>query len=287
MKINLYILLVFIGFITTAQTNTEIYLFDFKQTNNSFELSNPVNISKNQGYDSQPFFTKDSKKILFSSNNNGQTDIVKYTIESKQKEVLLNTSASEYSPTPIPNTNEISYIKLEENGTQLLWKIDLKTNVETILIPDLKIGYHAWIDNNTLISFVLGTPQTLQLNNLNTKENRILGSEIGRSLHKIPGSENCSYINKSNNEYTINSFNPSTKNIEIVTKLPFQVEDIAWTPKGSIITTHNDTFYLFDAIHSTQWNEIKKTKQFEMLKGITRIAVSPDGTKIAIVVTGK
>lgn len=270
-----------------AQNNTEIYLFDFEQLGNSFQISNPINISNNVGYDSQPFFTSDSKNILFASNNNGQTDIANYTIISQQKEFLSNTSASEYSPTFIPNKNAISYIKLEENGTQLLWKLDLITKKETILIPYLKIGYHTWVDNNSIVSFVLGSPPTLQLSKLDTKENIVIDYAIGRSLHKIPGSEKISYVNKTNDEWTINTLNPLTNTYEILTKLPFQVEDLTWTPSNSIIITFNDTFYLFDANNSKQWHEIPNTKQFEMLKGITRLAVSPDGTKMAIVVTGK
>lgn len=43
-----------------AQSNTEVYLFDLKKNNNSFELSNQRNISNNEGYDNQPSFYNDN-----------------------------------------------------------------------------------------------------------------------------------------------------------------------------------------------------------------------------------
>ncbi|MDO9261315.1 MAG: steroid delta-isomerase, partial [Flavobacteriaceae bacterium] len=198
------------GFYTHAQTSTEIYVFDLNYVDGKIVLSNPINISDNEGYDSQPFFLPNADEILFSSNRNGQTDLVKYSLKTNQKEWLINTSASEYSPKLTPKNNAVSYIKLEENGTQLLWSFDLKTQKESILIPDLKIGYHVWFDENTLISFVLGEPNTLQISDLNSKTHKIVSENIGRSLHKIPNQNLVSFVSKKENIWTINSLNPKS-----------------------------------------------------------------------------
>ena len=53
-----------------AQDNigeTEIYIADLKKSGSKFTFSTPVNISRHAGYDNQPFFTADSRYILFSS----------------------------------------------------------------------------------------------------------------------------------------------------------------------------------------------------------------------------
>ncbi len=270
-----------------SQTNTEIFVFDFLKTKNGFIISNPINISNNDGYDSQPHFTKDSNEVLFSSNNKGQTDLVRYSLLTNQKTVLLNTPASEYSPTPIPNIDAISYIKLEADGTQLLWKLDLTKQKEAVLIPNLKIGYHVWTQENDIVSFVLGNPQTLQYTNLKTNQTRVIDSLIGRSLHKIPTTNLISYISKLSDIWCINSFNPVTMSIKKIIDLPFNVEDITWTPDGSVIVAHKSTFYLFDSTLAAQWIEIKDTENFTMLQNITRISVSPNGKKLAVVISDK
>ena len=65
MKKFLYLVL-FSGFTTFAQTNTEVYVFDLKKTDDGYSLTNKKNISNNKGYDSQPHFY-DNNTILFAS----------------------------------------------------------------------------------------------------------------------------------------------------------------------------------------------------------------------------
>ncbi|MDP2089838.1 MAG: hypothetical protein Q8J84_10615 [Flavobacteriaceae bacterium] len=273
------------GFYTQAQSSTEIYVFDFKNTDEKITLTNPVNISDNEGYDSQPFFLPNVDEILFSSNRNGQTDLVKYSLKTNQKEWLINTSASEYSPTLTPQNDAVSYIKLEENGTQLLWSFDLKTQKETILIPDLKIGYHVWFDENTIVSFVLGEPNTLQISDLNSKTHQIVSQQIGRSLHKTPHQKLISFVSKSDSIWSINSLNPLNGEIKLITKIPFQIEDLTWTPDGKILISNNDALFLYEP-DTKNWKEVVTLKPFN-LSGITRLAVSSNGKKIALVVQGK
>ena len=268
-----------------AQSSTEIYVFDFINVDGKISIANPINISDNEGYDSQPFFLPNADEILFSSNRNGQTDLVKYSLKTNQKEWLINTSASEYSPTLTLKNNAVSYIKLEENGTQLLWSFDLKTQKEFILIPDLKIGYHVWFDENTLISFVLGEPNTLQISDLNSKTHKIVNENVGRSLHKIPNQNLVSFVSKKEKIWTINSLNPLNDEIKLIAEIPFQVEDLTWTPDGEILISNNETLYLFD-IKTNSWKEVVSLINYE-LKKITRLAVSADGEKICLVVQGK
>lgn len=286
MKNSIAILIFFVfGWHTQAQIATEILVFDLIQVDENYLIANPINISNNEGYDSQPFFLPNADEILFSSHRNGQTDLVKYCLKTNQKEWMFNTSASEYSPTLTPKNDAISYIKLEENGTQLLWSFDLKTQKETILIPDLKIGYHVWFDENTLISFVLGEPNTLQVSDLQTQTHKIVSASIGRSLHKIPHQNLISFVSKSDAIWSINSLNPLNGAIKLITNIPFQVEDLTWTPAGEIVISYKDSLFIFD-FKTTVWKELALLKQDE-LKGITRLAICPNGKKIALVVQGK
>ena len=67
-----------------SQNNTEVYLFDITKTTDGYELNNKLNISNNEGYDNQPHFY-DNNTLLFVSSRDGQTDIVKYTINTGEK----------------------------------------------------------------------------------------------------------------------------------------------------------------------------------------------------------
>ena len=158
----LWIVLLLFGGLSPAQPSTEVYLFDLAYQNGRYSLSKPINISQNKGYDNQPSFLADGTGVLFVQNHDGQTEVMRYDVGTRKKERLTNSTASEYSPTPMPGNSRFSTIVLEKDGTQLLWSFTMKGKDGKVVRPDLKIGYHAWIDGNTLFSFVLGDPMTLQ-----------------------------------------------------------------------------------------------------------------------------
>src|SRR5215472_4877018 len=50
-----------------APPDTEIYLLPMKIADGAITLGAPADITNNPGYDNQPFFTADSRSILFTS----------------------------------------------------------------------------------------------------------------------------------------------------------------------------------------------------------------------------
>jgi Tol biopolymer transport system component len=84
-------------------------MFDLKLAQDNIEVSNMINISNNDGYDNQPFFENDTI-IYYSSNRNGQTDILKYNRFNDSKQFINNSDGSEYSPQKFQNaTNYLPF----------------------------------------------------------------------------------------------------------------------------------------------------------------------------------
>jgi len=280
------VITLFLVTLSYSQSNTEVYLFDFSQNGENISISNPVNISNNKGYDNQPSFLANGKAVLFASTRNKQTDIVLYNIKSRTKKWLTKTSGSEYSPTQTPNKKYFTSILLEKNGRQLLWQYSFNNRTPKIVVENLKIGYHTWYDKNTLVSFVLGNPATLQVSNLKSKTNTIIAKNIGRSLHKIPHLKFISYIGFNDTLPKIYAINPITKEQKFITNALTKAQDMAWTPNGTIIMGKDDKLYKFTPDVDTHWVAFASLKQYN-LTGITRIAVSKKNNKIAVVVSGK
>jgi len=269
-----------------AQPAHEVYLFDFikNDSTNTYTLKNPINISDNKGlYDNQPSFLNDGMGVLFSSTRNDQTDIVLYDIESKEKRWMTNSTGSEYSPQQTPNKKFFSAIKLDTDDTQLLWHYSFRRKKPRVLVDKLKIGYHAWLNEKVIVSFVLGDPATLQVNNLKYKIKYPIDKNIGRSIHKIPTTELISIISLEHDEPEIYSIDPTNSEKKYLADALKGSQDMTWTPDKTIIMGRANKLYKLKPGTDKNWIEIASLEPFS-LNGITRIAVSPLGNKIAIVV---
>lgn len=269
---------------STAQSGTEVYLFDLAIDGESWTLSNPQNISQNEGYDNQPSFSPDGSTLYYTSNRDGETDLVAFEIETGNKTWLTNTeSRSEYSPTVTPDGEHISFITLSSDGIQEFREIHVNSGEETLIENDPIIGYFVWIDEVSYLCFVLATedqPSTLQIHNTETGERKILGENPGRSFHKIPGAKAVSFIQTIEEEPVVFAYYIENESRQMVHSTLEDSQDMVWLPNGDIIMGSGSTLYISS---NENWKELINLSSFS-LSGITRMAVHPGGTKIAIVV---
>ncbi|WP_204336046.1 VOC family protein [Leptobacterium flavescens] len=269
--------------VSWAQPGTEVYLFKLSK---NLELSTPQNTSGNPGfYDNQPSFLNNNT-LLFSSTRNGQTDIRKVGLDNGEDVWITATDGSEYSPLKIPGREAASSIRLDKDGKQLLYAYNFKDGKPEVLVNDLVIGYHVWFDKDHIVSFVLGEESSLVVSDLKNGSNKTYQKKIGRSLHKIPGSKLISYISKENDQWEIRSLDPLTGNSKLIVPTLENAEDMCWTPDGTIIMGKGDTLYKYDPKTDSEWTKLISLSSFG-LDGITRVSVSPQGDKIAVVVTEK
>src|SRR5688572_6339866 len=266
-----------------AQPASEIYLFDLKIKKDKITLSNGKNITNHNGYDNQPFFLPNEPLIYYTqADTSGRTDIIAYDYSKNSTKKVTETSEREYSPTLTPDGKFLSCIIQRDNGVQDLGKYPVAGGPPVVLIDNLKVGYHAWVNSTHLILFVLGEPNTLRWYSLSNKRDTILAGSIGRSLHKIPKTDDMSFVDKSADTWLIKKLDTKTKSTSDITlSLPGR-EDLSWTPHGKIIMSDGEKLYYFDAGRSETWKEVEGMSTLK-LKGITRLSVNKKGDKIAIV----
>jgi len=268
-----------------AQPASEIYLFDLKIKKDKITLSNGKNITNHNGYDNQPFFHTNEPLIYYTqADTSGRTDIMVYDYSKNSTGKITETSEREYSPTLTPDGKFLSCIIQRDDGVQDLGKYPVAGGPPVVLIDNLKVGYHAWVSGTDLILFVLGEPNTLRWYSLSNKRDTILAGNIGRSLHKIPKTDDMSFVDKSADRWLIKKLDTKTKNISnITTSLPGR-EDLSWTPDGKIIMSDGEKLFYFHPGGLDVWTEVEGMSTLK-LKGITRLSVNKKGDKIAIVAT--
>jgi hypothetical protein len=273
------------AFSTSAQTGSEIYLFDLKVKKGSFSISNGKNITNHVGYDNQPSFHPTEPIIYFSSfNTEGRSDIKSYNYKTDLIKNITTTSEREYSPTVTPDQKFLSCIIQRDNNAQDLGKYPINGGEPVVFINDLIVGYHAWINTEQLMLFVLGQPNTLQFYDLTTKKGEVIESNVGRSIHKIPEEEAVSYVFKrGDKDWLIRKFDPAAKATSDILPTLEGSEDMCWTPDGKILMTKGSEIFSIDPATEKEWKAVVTDVPFT--KGITRLSVSKDGKKLAVVVS--
>lgn len=261
--------------------STDLWVATLSGSEAGLSVTDPINVTDRDGYDNQPSFLPDGSGILYASGRDGlQTDVYRYDLATGEISRVTETPASEFSPTPLPGGGFATIH--EAAGEQLLWRFELDGTEGGAILPQVQpVGYQAWADADRVAIYVLGQPATLQLGNLATGEVRVVASDIGRSLHKVPGAEAISFVDMSAGEvWYVRQLDLATGEIaELVPTLAGR-EDMAWTPDGTILMGDGAELYAWRPGGS--WFRIADLASAG-IEGITRLAVSPAGDRIAIV----
>lgn len=266
-----------------SQSSTEVYLADLKWIDGGLKIGHPKNISNNEGYDNQPSFYDDNR-LLFSSTLNGQTDIALYDIKSESKSWMSDTpNGGEYSPLRIPGQDDISAIRLDENGLQRLYRYEFKTGKHKELIAHLKVGYHIWYNDHIIVCTVLvENRMDLVVVNLQDNTRYTMQKNVGRSLHKIPQTDLISYISKENDTMLVKSMHPISGATSSIVGLFGPSEDVAWTNNGTLLAGYKNNLLGFDYLTGQSWKLLFSFVEKE-IPAISRLAISPNGKRVAFV----
>jgi hypothetical protein len=267
-----------------AQGNADIYLAALGRDGDKLVFTAPVKISEGPGYNNQPSFAPDGSGVFYSSADGPQTDIFFYSFGDKKSSRRTSTPDSEYSPLILPAGNEFSVIQLvlaegPRKGAQPLLAFPLQGGSPRLLYEQgKKTGYHAWVDADRFVAFVLGEPNRLELVNLKTGEAVTLAENIGRALFKAPGTDDAVLFSR---EGVIKKVNLVTNALEDVIALKGG-DFFCPMPDGGLLTAAGAEVFLFRPGRDETWVKVGDFSAYG-LTSISRLAVDSQGRWIAFV----
>lgn len=271
-----------------AAPQTDIYLAPLSLFDGLYYLGDLRNITNRpEAYDNQPFFTPDSRSILYAAGyedgNDGQTEIHRYYIASMRVTRITRTAESEYSPTPFPGDRAFSAVRVEADSTQRLWRFTMEgMNAEPVLRDVAPVGYHAWGNENEVLLFVLGDPPTLQVADVTTGSAEVVALGPGPSLHKIPNRNAWSFVERvAGGESWISELNVGTHEAVRLIRTPDAADFHAWTPEGVLLAASGGRILQWDPEVGEDWRLVADLTHMDV--DFSRIAVSPDGSRLAVV----
>lgn len=261
----------------------DITLFDLTVTEAELAIANPQVITNKVGYDNQPKFI-DNQSLYFTSMEDINADIWHWQQDEGRAgtiKQLTKTLESEYSPTPVPHkSGSFSTIRVEHDGTQRLWQVNEDGSFE-LLFKDVKpVGYHVW-QGQDIAMFVLGEPHRLEIATLGQETTKVIDKSIGRCLANVPGSDHISYTVEVDGKHQLKTYNFAKESFQTLITLPNNSQDYAWLDSDTLISS-NGTNLLWRDLSGENWQKVTVPEGTDF-KSLSRIAISPDMSKIALV----
>src|SRR5437868_14047504 len=130
---------------------TDVWLFQIKEEKSSApRLEKPLNITSRPGYDNQPSFSADSKKIFYVTiGADKQADIFVYTVGNKKISQFTHSAESEYSPVQSGDRKFITTVLVEKDSTQRIHFINSQTAADEKKFDFDSVGYYTFLNQDT------------------------------------------------------------------------------------------------------------------------------------------
>lgn len=275
----------------SGQAPTELWMFNLEKNHEGFHsLTTPRFLSAFNplGYTNQPWFTPKSELLLsISKIGDDQHDIFQVNFSEKTVRQMTNTSVNEFSPRYTPDNESLSVLVQVPGDSidQQVCRVPLSDGKYTSLTPGIKdVGYYAWLDKDHLALYRLaGDDNHLMLYDLNEQRSKRITSSVGRTLVSDQRG-GILYIHKFDPDYWyLKRYNSTTMTIDILAETPGKSEDFAVTPDGVCIMGVGSKLFSLPLNGGKEWRSIGDLSSLG-INQITRLAISPDGTKIVMVV---
>ena len=267
-----------------GESSTDIYLYSVGGIP-LVSRGRLANLTARAGYDNQPFWDGNSR-LLYTSQHDGQYDIYAIEFSTSRIERVTSTPESEYSAAPTPDGSAISVVRVERDSAQRLWRFPANGGSPSLILPDIRpVGYYAWLDSATLALFVLGSPNSLRIADTRTGQARVVANGLGRSLQRVPGGRKASFLHRVGSRWILKTVSPDPRPdgsfaIDSIAVMPDSADYVAWRSETELYTAAGSRVLRLRIPGS--WEEVADLAE-SGVRGISRLALSPDGRRLALV----
>lgn len=269
-------------------------------------VSGVTNITPVKGANFQPAFTRDSAAVLYVSDRTGSTNVYRYTLASGKTTAVTSTSHNLYSPTPLPDGSGFSAIRVVtadpnygiESKEPSLWRFGWNGQEIAPVIPTMRVGYHAWLDDQRLAVFIVDdvadrNAHRVQLVNRATGKATTLTDKPGRSLGRTPNGKRATFIDQTDAaHWRISAMGEGDAAPQVLVETPVgpdgekdpnRSQYFVWLPDASLLMARGHLLLRWDGQPGGSFKPFAELA--DVGGAIRNIAVSPDGKHLAFSVT--
>lgn len=263
--------------------DTDIWLFKLvKDKEKGVILKDPLNVTQRKGYDNQPSFSADEKKIYYVSiRDDKQADIYFYDLKGKKNVRLSNSMAeSEYSPVPTEDGRFLTSVTVENDSSQRIHFINAETGNYDHKYDVDSVGYYTFLNADTVVYYKLTEPHSLRYYVDHTKEDNKIASAPIRTF-KAVNRHTLIYGTKDSVKVTFFKYNFFLGKAEKYCEYPSLNEDVIWHNTLGLVKSEHDKLYNYHE-QKKQWVLLYDLSSFG-IKKITRFVFDPKGKYLVLV----
>jgi hypothetical protein len=267
---------------------TEVWLGKLDMEDGQFAVSELRNISSHPGYDNQPAFFPDGESLLFATEAGSLSETglgihaVRYWIGSGESVPLVK--ARGFSPTPTADGKQLTTLR---EGT--VWLHELDGTPLRILLPHVKTaGYYTRIDEERWVLFMNEEKRHIAIwDEARSSLTRVVPDAV-TAPYCIPGTNAVTFVvqeGESKKLMRLDLHDDHGSLDRVLATIPFLTSGAhVWTLRGTLLMASGNAIHEWHPDHPEDWPVVHRFTDPD-LQGITRIALSPDAGRIALVST--
>ena len=280
---------------TTASAQiltTEVWLGSLDMRDGRFAVSNLKNISDHRGYDNQPAFFPDGKTLVYTSEvtstNETGLGLHAFLVDLASGARTPLPEARGFSPTP---TSDGKGLMMLRQGQVFLH--DLSGKLVRPLTQTSTAGYYTRFDDRTYALFMNEPERKIGIYDAkkNTFDTKATGANT--APYRVPGERAVTFVAQdpfpavegTETKLVLRRMDMNTRQVTTLAAVPLKTGgQHVWTSRGTLLMASGNTIYEWSPKKPEEWNAVYRADHPE-LQGISRIAISPAGDRIAIVST--
>ncbi len=269
--------------------DVDIYIAPLNWVGDIPSLGPIHNATRRAGYDNQPAFTADGQSFYYASGDGPLTDVWRCNLDCSEREQITDTPLSgEYSPRPTPAGEALSYIYQAPGGYGgEVWLDRLEGGEARPASTVGPNGYYAFNSDMTRLAvFALDDEAHLKVfGRFDGEPPMSVADPIGRALYATPDHSAVLFTQgREDGGYTVLQTGFDGSGVQTLFDLPGETQDYA----VFALADGQDAFFAVDEgvlmmrTRDLPWASIADLGEYG-LTGVSRMAVSPDRTHIALV----
>ena len=265
--------------------DTEVWVASLDLRNGAFTVGAATNASNTPGYDNHPWWDQGGQALLFVSGRDGrQYDVYRNPLDGTPTLRRSREPENEYSPKPAAN-GFITVLREEAGLGTRLWLYGPDGTPDKLVANADHLGYYAFVDAYTIAFYVNEPSRGFLIEDVRTHAITRVGEKIWAQPVAVPGARAVTVIREdSAGVRWLERYDIDTKRY---TRLVKSRPNVGWhqaAPGGLILEVSGNTIWAFDPRRDTAWRAVATFSHPE-LQGLARVAINPQGDRIAIVST--